>query len=74
VMSVFTLPSYPYVFKVIRDRIAATKDASLDAVRDLPVLARYFETKLVLNYRNGSDWFRLESRKLFEPRSWSLPR
>src|SRR5439155_25213084 len=26
VMTVFTLPSYPYVFKVIRDRIAASKD------------------------------------------------
>lgn len=38
-------------------RIAATKDASLEAVKDLPVLARYFETKLVLNYRNGSDWY-----------------
>ncbi len=36
-------------------RIAATKEASLAAVKDLPVLARYFETKLVLNYRNGSD-------------------
>jgi hypothetical protein len=38
-------------------RIAATKDASLDAVKDLPVLARYFETKLVLNYRNGNNWY-----------------
>ncbi len=26
VMSVFTLPSYPYVFKVIKDRIAVSKD------------------------------------------------
>ncbi|MET0683547.1 MAG: isocitrate dehydrogenase kinase/phosphatase AceK regulatory subunit, partial [Casimicrobiaceae bacterium] len=26
VMAVFTLPSYPYVFKVIRDRIAVSKD------------------------------------------------
>src|SRR5688572_1179109 len=26
VMAVFTLPSYPYVFKVIKDRIAVTKD------------------------------------------------
>ncbi len=38
-------------------RIAKTKDASLDAVRDLPVLARYFETKLVLNYKNGNNWY-----------------
>ncbi len=30
-MSVFTLPSYPYVFKVIKDRIAASKDT--DAAR-----------------------------------------
>jgi hypothetical protein len=26
-------------------------------VRDLPVLARYFETKMVLNYRNGDNWY-----------------
>ena len=38
-------------------RIAATKDASLGAVKDLPVLARYFETKMVLNYRNGDNWY-----------------
>ena len=25
-MAVFTLPSYPYVFKLIKDRIAASKD------------------------------------------------
>jgi len=36
VMSVFTLPSYPYVFKVIRDRIAPSKDT--DAAR---VQAKY---------------------------------
>ena len=35
-MSVFTLPSYPYVFKVIRDRIAPSKDT--DAAR---VQAKY---------------------------------
>ena len=36
VMNVFTLPSYPYVFKVIRDRIAPSKDT--DAAR---VQAKY---------------------------------
>jgi len=27
-MTVFTLPSYPYVFKVIRDHIAPSKDTT----------------------------------------------
>ena len=36
VMSVFTLPSYPYVFKVIKDRIAVSKDT--DSAR---VMAKY---------------------------------
>jgi isocitrate dehydrogenase kinase/phosphatase len=33
VMSVFTLPSYPYVFKVIRDRIAASKNTDRAQVK-----------------------------------------
>ena len=33
VMSVFTLPSYPYVFKVIKDRIALTKDTDRAKVK-----------------------------------------
>ncbi|MGH8802550.1 MAG: bifunctional isocitrate dehydrogenase kinase/phosphatase, partial [Casimicrobiaceae bacterium] len=33
VMAVFTLPSYPYVFKVIRDRIAASKNTDAARVR-----------------------------------------
>jgi isocitrate dehydrogenase kinase/phosphatase len=33
VMCVFTLPSYPYVFKVIRDRIAPSKDTDAARVR-----------------------------------------
>ena len=33
VMSVFTLPSYPYVFKVIRDEIAASKDTDRAKVK-----------------------------------------
>lgn len=24
---------------------------------DLPQLARFFDTNLVLNYRNGEDWY-----------------
>ena len=34
VMSVFTLPSYPYVFKVIKDRFGAPKTTDRDAVRE----------------------------------------
>jgi len=33
VMTVFTLPSYPYVFKVIRDKIVASKDADRAKVK-----------------------------------------
>jgi isocitrate dehydrogenase kinase/phosphatase len=33
VMTVFTLPSYPYVFKVIRDKIAASKDTDRAKVK-----------------------------------------
>ncbi|HLX20106.1 MAG TPA: bifunctional isocitrate dehydrogenase kinase/phosphatase [Gaiellaceae bacterium] len=33
VMHVFTLPSYPYVFKVIRDRFGPTKNTTHEAVR-----------------------------------------
>jgi isocitrate dehydrogenase kinase/phosphatase len=33
VMTVFTLPSYPYVFKVIRDKIAASKDTDRQMVK-----------------------------------------
>ncbi len=34
VMSVFTLPSYPYVFKLIKDRFAPPKDTTRQAVID----------------------------------------
>jgi len=34
VMLVFTLPSYPYVFKVIRDRFAPPKDIDRQTVKD----------------------------------------
>jgi len=33
VMTVFTLPSYPYVFKVIRDKISASKDTDRAKVK-----------------------------------------
>jgi len=41
VMSVFTLPSFPYVFKVIKDRFAPPKDVTRDAV-----MAKYLLVKL----------------------------
>jgi isocitrate dehydrogenase kinase/phosphatase len=41
VMLVFTLPSFPYVFKVIRDRFAPPKDIDRDTV-----VARYLMVKL----------------------------
>ena len=40
VMMVFTLPSFPYVFKVIRDRFSDTKAFGRDTVKD-----RYFLVK-----------------------------
>ncbi len=41
VMLVFTLPSFPYVFKVIRDRFAPPKDTDAQTVKD-----RYLMVKL----------------------------
>lgn len=41
VMLVFTLPSYPYVFKVIRDRVAPPKDTNRDLVK-----SKYLMVKL----------------------------
>ena len=43
VMSVFTLPSYPYVFKVIRDRIAASKDTDRQRVKDKYTLVKHHD-------------------------------
>ncbi|MEP7207819.1 MAG: bifunctional isocitrate dehydrogenase kinase/phosphatase [Casimicrobiaceae bacterium] len=40
VMTVFTLPSYPYVFKVIRDRISATKDTDRERVKQKYTLVK----------------------------------
>jgi isocitrate dehydrogenase kinase/phosphatase len=41
VMLVFTLPSFPYVFKIIRDRFAPGKEMTRQTVKD-----RYFQVKL----------------------------
>lgn len=38
-------------------RINDSKEAELDAIEDLPMLARFFDGKLVMNYRNGDDWY-----------------
>jgi len=38
-------------------RIADTHNPQLETVQELPALARFFDTKLVLNYRNGHDWY-----------------
>jgi isocitrate dehydrogenase kinase/phosphatase len=43
VMTVFTLPSYPYVFKVIRDRIAPTKDTDAARVRQKYALVKHHD-------------------------------
>ncbi|HVO89080.1 MAG TPA: bifunctional isocitrate dehydrogenase kinase/phosphatase [Casimicrobiaceae bacterium] len=43
VMSVFTLPSYPYVFKVIKDRIAASKDTDAARVKQKYALVKHHD-------------------------------
>ncbi|MDQ2916711.1 MAG: bifunctional isocitrate dehydrogenase kinase/phosphatase [Pseudomonadota bacterium] len=43
VMSVFTLPSYPYVFKVIRDRISPTKDTDAARVKQKYALVKHHD-------------------------------
>ncbi len=37
--------------------IAKNKKANLESIEKLSDLARFFDTKLVLNYRNGDDWY-----------------
>jgi energy-coupling factor transporter ATP-binding protein EcfA2 len=37
--------------------IAESKSPKLLNIKNLPQLARFFETCLVLNYRNGDDWY-----------------
>jgi isocitrate dehydrogenase kinase/phosphatase len=43
VMTVFTLPSYPYVFKVIRDKIAASKDTDRQKVKEKYWLVKHHD-------------------------------
>jgi isocitrate dehydrogenase kinase/phosphatase len=43
VMAVFTLPSYPYVFKVIRDRIAPSKDTTREKVKEKYFLVKHHD-------------------------------
>ncbi len=43
VMLVFTLPSFPYVFKVIRDRFAEPKDMDPQTVREKYLLVKYHD-------------------------------
>jgi isocitrate dehydrogenase kinase/phosphatase len=43
VMTVFTLPSYPYVFKVIKDRIAVVKDTDAARVRQKYALVKHHD-------------------------------
>ncbi len=38
-------------------KIHDSKEAELQSIEELPSLARFFDTKLVLNYRNGDDWY-----------------
>jgi isocitrate dehydrogenase kinase/phosphatase len=40
---VFTLPSYPYVFKVIKDRIAPSKDTTREKVKEKYVLVKHHD-------------------------------
>src|SRR5262245_17475848 len=43
VMLVFTLPSFPYVFKLIRDRFAPPKDTTAEKVREKYLLVKYHD-------------------------------
>jgi isocitrate dehydrogenase kinase/phosphatase len=43
VMTVFTLPSYPYVFKVIKDRISPSKDTTRDKVKEKYFLVKHHD-------------------------------
>lgn len=38
-------------------RISQTHDTCLETDADLPTLAHFLDNRLVLNYRNGSDWY-----------------
>lgn len=38
-------------------RISASHEPELQSNKDLPRLAHFFDSSLVLNYRNGDDWY-----------------
>jgi hypothetical protein len=38
-------------------RISASHDTCLEKDADLPTLAHFLDNRLVLNYRNGTDWY-----------------
>lgn len=38
-------------------KIAHSKRPELDSIKELPRLARFFDTHIVLNYRNADDWY-----------------
>ena len=43
--------------KIWLRRITETKKPGLEEIKNLPQLARFLDTHLVLNYRNGDDWY-----------------
>jgi isocitrate dehydrogenase kinase/phosphatase len=43
VMTVFTLPSYPYVFKVIRDKMAPSKETTREKVKEKYLLVKHHD-------------------------------
>jgi hypothetical protein len=38
-------------------QVANNKESGLKSIGALPQLARFFDTKLLLNYRNSDDWY-----------------
>ena len=40
-------------------KIVDSKEAELDSVKELPRLARFFDTNLVQNYWNGQEWYHI---------------
>ncbi len=47
----------PNVDALWLDRIADSHQVALEELADLPSLARFFDTHLVLCYRNGEEWY-----------------
>jgi isocitrate dehydrogenase kinase/phosphatase len=52
VMLVFTLPSFPYVFKLIRDRFAPPKDIDRQAVKDKYLMVKLHDRDGRMAYTN----------------------